>query len=297
MSAGPPPSANPAARRAQGSPVNAAAKNESPRVAVITGAASGIGAGLAREAARRGMQVVLADRDAQRLAEVAAGIGSAALALPTDVADPAALEALAARVYATHGQVDLLFNNAGLMATGFSWEIPADRWQQLLAVNVGGVVNGLRAFVPRLVAAGRPARIVNTSSVGGFLPSPLMAPYSATKFAVVALTEALAGELQMLRSPVAVSLLAPGPVKSDIFRDPPPPAATQFVGHMVELIEANGIEPDEFALRVFDAIDRGQYWIIPQPEAFDEGFRARNEAIAARRAPAFFGVDGGVGAR
>lgn len=113
------------------------------KIAVITGAASGIGAGLAREAARRGMQVVLADLDAKRLAEVAAGIGSAAIAVPTDVADPAAVDALAERAYAQHGQVDLLFNNAGLLSTGFSWEIPAAKWQQVLAVNVGGVVNGL----------------------------------------------------------------------------------------------------------------------------------------------------------
>ena len=263
------------------------------KVAVITGAASGIGAGLAREAARRGMQVVLADLDAKRLAEVAAGIGSAALAVPTDVADPAAVEALAERAYAKHGQVDLLFNNAGMLLTGFSWEIAAAKWQQALAVNVGGVVNGLRAFVPRLVAANRPARIVNTSSIGGFLPAPLMSPYSATKFAVVALTEALAGELQRVKSQVAVSLLAPGPVKSDIYREAPSQASKPFVDQLMQLTEAHGVTADEFAPLVFDAIERGEYWIIPQPEAFDDGFRARNETIAARRAPKFFLVDTG----
>ncbi len=263
------------------------------KIAVITGAASGIGAGLAREAARRGMQVVLADLDAKRLAEVAAGIGSAAIAVPTDVADPAAVDALAERAYAQHGQVDLLFNNAGLLSTGFSWEIPAAKWQQVLAVNVGGVVNGLRSFVPRLLAANRPARIVNTSSIGGFLPSPLMSPYSATKFAVVALTEALVGELQMLKSPVAVSLLAPGPVKTGIYRESPSSASSRFVDRLMELTEANGITPDEFAPLVFDAIDRGEYWIIPQPEGFDAGFRARNELITARRPPQAFLVDEG----
>lgn len=261
------------------------------QVAVITGAASGIGAGLAREAARRGMQVVLADLDVARLADVAAGIGSAAVAVPTDVSDPASVEALAERAYAMHGQVDLLFNNAGVLSTGLSWEIPASRWQQVLAVNVGGVVNGLRAFVPRLIAADRPARIVNTSSIGGFLPSPLMSPYSATKFAVVALTEALAGELQMLKKQIAVSLLAPGPVKSDIYRETPSSASRQFVDLLTHLTEANGMTADEFAPLVFDAIGRGEYWIIPQPEAFDDGFRARNETIAARRAPSSFLVD------
>lgn len=261
------------------------------KVAVITGAASGIGAGLAREAARRGMQVVLADRDAGHLEAVAGGIGNAALAVPTDVTDPAAMEALAARVYAVHGQVDLLFNNAGVLSTGLTWEIPAAKWQQALDVNVGGMVNGLRAFVPRLLAAKRPARIINTSSVGGFLPSPLMAPYSATKFAIVALTESLAGELKILKSQVAVSLLAPGGVRSEIFREQPSAASQQFVDVMRKLTDAHGLTPDQFAPLVFDAVERGEYWIIPQPESLDEGWRARNEIIAARRQPSFFLVD------
>lgn len=257
-------------------------------VAVITGAASGIGAGLAREAARRGMKLVLADRDAARLDEVAASIGVAALAVPVDVTDPSALEALADAAFAAHGQVDLLFNNAGVLSTGLSWEIPADRWQMSLDVNIGGIVNALRAFVPRLIAADRPARIINTASVGGFLPAPLMAPYSATKFAVVALTESLAGELSMLGSKVQVSLLAPGPVKSDIFRETPNEASKGFHDAMTGLLDANGLTPDEFAPLVLDAVDRGDYYIIPQPEALDDGFAARNAAITARQAPKFY---------
>lgn len=257
-------------------------------VAVITGAASGIGAGLAREAARRGMRLVLADRDANALEAVSDGIGDAAYALPTDVTDPSAVEALAETAYRLHGRVDLLFNNAGVLATGLSWELPPETWAHSWSVNVDGILNGLRAFVPRLIAADAPARIVNTASVGGFLPSPLMAPYSATKFAVVALTEALAGELKMLESKVAVSLLAPGPVKSRIFREEPPEAAQRFHGTMTRLLDANGLEADAFASRVFDAIDRGDYWIIPQPEAFDEGFRIRYETISKRLPPVFY---------
>lgn len=260
-------------------------------VAVITGAASGIGAGLAHEAARRGMQVVLADRDAGQLEEVARSIGRAALAVPTDVTNPAELERLAERAWSAHGQVDFLFNNAGVLSTGFCWEIPAATWQLSLDVNIGGIVNGLRAFVPRLIAADRPARIINTASVGGFLPSPMMAPYSATKFAVVALTESLAGELAGLGSKVSVSLLAPGPVKSGIFREPPPGPAQQFHGAMIAMLEAHGLTADEFAPLVFAAIDRGDYWIIPQPEALDQGFAARNAIIAARQFPQFYMVD------
>ena len=259
-------------------------------VAVITGAASGIGAGLARHAAGRGMIVVLADRDVARLDAVALEIGELAIAVPTDVASPAALEALAERAFAA-GPVDLLFNNAGVLTTGLSWEIPADKWRQAVEVNVLGMVNGLRAFVPRLIAADRPARIVNTASVGGFLPSPLMAPYSATKFAVVALTESLAGELAMQPSQVKVSLLAPGPVKSEIFREDASAASREFLGTMRSMLDVHGIGPDAFAARVFAGIDRGDYWIIPQPETFDDGFRARNDAITARTAPQFYLVD------
>ncbi|MGB5076142.1 MAG: SDR family NAD(P)-dependent oxidoreductase [Sphingorhabdus sp.] len=257
-------------------------------VAVITGGASGIGAGLGREAAKRGMHVVLADRDEAGLAAVCAEIGSLSTAIATDVTDPASVEALASAVFEQHGNIDLLFNNAGVLSTGLSWEITAERWQQSLDVNIGGIVNCLRAFVPRMLATDTPARIINTASTGGFLPSPLMSPYSATKFAVVALTEALAGELKMLGSKIAVSLLAPGPVKSGIFREAPPGPAQQFHAKMLELLFENGMSPDQFAPLVFDAIERGDYWIIPQPEGFDEGFATRNAIISERRQPQFY---------
>lgn len=256
-------------------------------VAVITGAASGIGAGLAREAAQRGMRVVLADRDVDRLAAVAREIGEAAIAVPTDVIDPAALVALADRAFA-EGPVELLFNNAGIMVTGNTWEIPLDAWRRAIDINLLGIVHGLAAFVPRLLAAGHAARIVNTASVGGFLPSPLMAPYSATKFAVVGLTESLAGELR--DSPIAVSLLAPGPVRSDIFRDDGSSASAGFVRHMRSAVGEHGLSPDDFAVRVFAAIDRGDYWIVPQPEALDVLLAARNAIIAERRPPTFFDI-------
>ena len=259
--------------------------------AVITGAASGIGRGLAREAASRGYRLVLADRDADALAGVAAELPDA-LAVPTDVTDRDAVFALAEAAFDRLETVDLLFNNAGVMATGLSWEISAERWQQSLDVNIGGIVHGLAAFVPRMIAAGTPSRIINTSSVGGFMPSPLMAPYSATKFAALALTESLKAELDMIGAPVAVSLLAPGPVSSGIFDDPfggrDIDAATQgFVDTMREMVVENGMDADAFAVPVFEAIERGEYWIIPQPEALDERLEARNRMIASRTSPTF----------
>jgi NAD(P)-dependent dehydrogenase (short-subunit alcohol dehydrogenase family) len=260
-------------------------------VAVITGAASGIGAGLARHAAARGMQVVMADRDAVPLGLVAGDLGDQALAVTCDVTDPQALDRLAAQSYERFGQVDLLFCNAGILTTGMSWEVTPEKWRQVLDVNVLGVVNTLRAFVPRLIAAEKAARIVITSSIGGFLPSPLMGPYSASKFALVAIAETLAGELAMLKSPVKVSLLAPGAVKTGIFRDDPTTASGTFVEQMLEMTEAHGLSPDAFAERVFAAIDRGEYWIIPQPESFDHGFEARNAIISGRKPPQFYLVE------
>jgi NAD(P)-dependent dehydrogenase (short-subunit alcohol dehydrogenase family) len=258
-------------------------------VAVVTGAASGIGTGLARKALSLGMRVVLADIQAGALNAFAATLDGQVVTVPTDVSNPDAVEALAERAYAEFGQVDLLFNNAGVMATGFSWEIEPKRWERSINVNFYGVLHGLRSFVPRLLKAGRPAHIVNTSSVGGFLASPMMAPYSVTKFAVVALTESLRGELEMLDAPVGVSLLAPGPVTSGIFNDPfgadIRPEVQQFVDYLRVLLTQHGLSPDEFAELVYAAIADGTFWIIPQPHAFDEGFRKRVEDILARRNP------------
>jgi NAD(P)-dependent dehydrogenase (short-subunit alcohol dehydrogenase family) len=258
-------------------------------VAVITGAASGIGTGLARKALALGMRVVLADVQEKALHEFAAGLRGEVLAVPTDVADAASVERLAQRAYETFGQVDLLFNNAGVLTTGYVWEIEPERWKRSLDINVYGVLHGLRSFVPRLLAAGRPAHIVNTASVGGFLPSPLMGPYSVSKFAVVALSESLRAELEMLRAPVGVSLLAPGPVKTGIFNNPfgakAGAAAQAFVDNMRAMLEQHGLTPDQFAERVFSGVQAGQYWLIPQPEAFDELFRQRSEGILARTNP------------
>ena len=141
------------------------------KVAVITGAASGIGAGLAKQAVARGMKVVLADRDQAGLDKVTGELGDQALAVVADVTSQASLDALADKAYAAFGQVDLLFNNAGVLSTGNCWEISDAQWQQAWQVNVNGIVNGLRTFVPRLLKAERPARIINTASVGGFCPA------------------------------------------------------------------------------------------------------------------------------
>jgi NADP-dependent 3-hydroxy acid dehydrogenase YdfG len=259
------------------------------QVAVITGAASGIGAGLARKASRLGMKVVLADLDAARLATVAAGLPGESLSVPLDVTSLRSMQALADATWDRFGRVDLLFNNAGIMTTGLMWEIDPSLWQRAFDVNVGGVMNGVRAFVPRMIAAGMPAHVVNTASVGGFLPSPLMAAYTATKAAVVALTESLHGELVIAKAPVKVSLLAPGPVKSGIFDDATDgktgAETRDFVNAVRGVLTQHGLDADGFADRVFAGIDQQRFWIFPQPEAIDELLQRRTDAILARTDP------------
>lgn len=257
--------------------------------AVITGAAGGIGAGLVREALRRGMRVLAADVQKERLDELAGDCSGDIRTTVCDVTRPESVEALAETAWKHFGAVDLLFNNAGIMETGFSWQIDAARWKRIVDINLLGIVNGLHAFVPRLQDNGRRAHIVNTASVGGFLASPLMSPYSATKFAVVGLTESLRGELEMIGADIGVSLLAPGPVLSQIFDanggSDAAPAVQQFVGTMKSMLSQYGLAPDAFAARVFDGITQNRFWLIPQPEALDDALRQKCEDILARRNP------------
>ncbi|MCQ4207149.1 SDR family NAD(P)-dependent oxidoreductase [Streptomyces longispororuber] len=263
------------------------------KVAVVTGASAGIGAGFARHAASLGMKLVLADIAADRLAAVADELraaGAEAEDVVTDVADPASVEALAKRAAARFGTVDMLVNNAGIMAMGWSWEIPADRWDAALRVNIGGYVNVLRAFVPRMLAQGTPGWILQVSSVGGLFPSPLMAPYSVTKFGTLALTESLHHELSMRQAPIQVSVVLPDSVQSEIFRtaaegDGTLPEARAFNEALQRRADTVGISAREHARRVFEQVAQGRYWVTAQPESVDLGLPARTEMILGRENP------------
>ncbi len=179
--------------------------------AVVTGGASGIGAGIARACAEQRMNVVLADIElapAQRLSHELEAAGTPAIAVRTDVTVPADLEALADAAFERFGAADVLFNNAGVAQGGAIHEFTHADWEWLLSVNLYGVVNGCRAFVPRWLARGERAHVVNTASVGGFLSGPVLGMYSTTKFAVVAYSESLAQELA--GHGIGVSVLCPG---------------------------------------------------------------------------------------
>lgn len=264
--------------------------NEQGRVAVITGAASGIGRGLAEHAAGLGIRLVLADRDETKLQTLCAALqesGAQAIACVTDVSDLAQVERLRDVALDHFGAVDLLFNNAGVMQTGYSWEITAEQWQRMLNVNLNGVINGIRSFVPFLLRQGRPAHVINTASLAGLLSSPLMAPYNVTKQAVVALSETLHYELAMLGAPVAVSVICPGPVASEIMAsNQVADAAGSSFSELLDSSIRHGMTPGELAAQVFAAIDEKRFWVLPH-KGFEAALQRRVQSILEEFNPQF----------
>ncbi len=259
------------------------------RVAVITGAASGIGRGLAERAIIERLHLVLADRDGEALERLAAQLreqGVQVLTQVTDVADAAQLERLRAAALQRFGVVDLLFNNAGVMQTGSCWELSDAQWQRALAVNLGGVINGVRAFLPLLLAQGRPAHVVNTASLAGLLNSPFMAAYNVSKQAVVALSESLHYELAALNAPVGVSVLCPGPVASEIMTSDQGQGAASDLNRLLDGQIRQGMSPAELAELVFAAIAEKRFWILPH-KGFKPALRARLQSVLEERNPQF----------
>ncbi len=237
----------------------------SGRTAVVTGAGSGIGRSLARLLAERGATVHLADRDAPAVEAVARAVtdaGGTAVPHVVDVADPEAVARLADAAFAA-GPVDLLFNNAGIGHAGAVTDTTLQDWHHLLDVNVMGVVHGLHAFLPRLLAQQRPAHIVNTASVAGLVPVPGLVPYSTTKAAVVGLSDAL--DIELRGTGVRVSALCPGVIDTAIVG-----TATmrgdyaKRQARSVERYAKLGTSPDVVARQTLDAIGRGRT-VIPSP--------------------------------
>ncbi|WP_157216413.1 SDR family NAD(P)-dependent oxidoreductase [Flavisphingomonas formosensis] len=260
-------------------------------VAVITGAAGGLGGGLARVAAGRGMKLVLADRDEARLTAVVDALsaeGAEAIGVPTDVTDPAALDRLAAKAKERFGAVTLLINNAGIETLGLSWELPAETWQRAIGVNLLGVIYGVRAFAPGMLAEGKPAHIVNIASLAALGMMPITAPYMVTKHAVLAFTECLKLEMDVKAAPITVSAVLPGAIATPIFTDAPgvdgDPMVAAHRAIMGEML-AQGLSPDEAADRIFAQLDEGRFWVSPHPEMLAEMADDRAAYLSARSAP------------
>lgn len=209
-----------------------------PKTAVITGAATGIGRALAEALRTRDTTLVLADIDREALATTADRLG--ATAVTTDVSDPTAMEALANR--APHPNLVCL--NAGIVgaATGAPWEVPPADWDRVFAVNVNGIVNGLRAFVPRLLATGEPAHVLITGSLAGLTPFPAGGAYGPSKHAVVALAQHAA--MALADTPVSVSMICPALVATGM--------------------SAEGEDPAEVAERALRTIGDDVFAVVPE---------------------------------
>lgn len=271
------------------------------RVAVVTGAASGIGRGLAQRFAAEGMKVVLADVEEEALDEAANEIGSeggTALAVVTDVSRAEDVEALAERTVGEFGGVHVLCNNAGVAVWGTSWEQSPEDWRWVLGVNLWGVIHGLRAFVPIMLKQDSEGHIVNTASVGGLVSAPMQSVYQVSKHGVVTLSESLHHELALMRAKVRVSVLCPLWVDTrimDAARNRPHdlpaggasvPPPVQVMEQLMRQILSRGLSPAEVAAKVVEAIKEERFYILTDSES-TEFVRARMENIMAERNPVF----------
>lgn len=268
------------------------------QTAVITGAASGIGKALAIVAAARGMNLLLADCDQSGLDLVAASLksdGRVVVTQQVDVTRSEDLKALATTAEQQFGEVNLLFNNAGVCPMGSSWETSTEDWQRVLTVNVMGIVHGQQAFLPMMLRQPGPARIVNTGSIAGLFSNPGGAAYAVSKHAVVALSESLFMDLQADNSSVRVSVVCPGFVNTNLAtsagdpNDDSVPLSVRQGREALQRTLANGIAPAEIAERVFSGIDANQFWIFSQEDSL-AGFDLRCASIHNRTDPSFVGI-------
>jgi NAD(P)-dependent dehydrogenase (short-subunit alcohol dehydrogenase family) len=251
------------------------------RVAVVTGAASGIGRALAEAFAAAGSAVVVADLNDEEAEVVSQGIqnrGGVAVAVKVDVSDAAAVDRLAATTLERFERVDVLCNNAGVSTFNLIRDQTLDDWRWVVGTNLWGVVHGVHTFVPIMRDQGTPAHIVNTASIGGLLSGvAFIGPYCATKVAVVSISETLAQELAIDQTPIGVSVLCPSSVDTKVMESERGRPAALGVEHRTEMAESvrlmiregftgpTGLKPAQVASRVLDAIYNREFWIITHP--------------------------------
>jgi NAD(P)-dependent dehydrogenase (short-subunit alcohol dehydrogenase family) len=266
------------------------------RVAVVTGAASGLGLAMSNRFAQAGMKVVLADVEAGALDAAVRelrAVGHDATGVVTDVADAEAVGRLAATAFDAHGAVHVLCNNAGVVKRARVWELTLDDWRWVLGVDFWSVVYGLRAFVPRMLEQAEGGHIVNTSSMAGLLPMPNLGAYAAAKSAVLALTLSLQTEFDEIGSSLGVSVLCPGFVATGITNsarnrpanlanEAPHPAVPRTTAGVVATLTAADV-----AEQVVEAITSNRFWILTHDQ-YRPVIRqhAADVGTAARPAPA-----------
>ena len=258
------------------------------RVAFITGGGSGVGLGMAKAFAGAGMRVAIADVRADHLEDATAELGSAVHPVRLDVTDRAAFARAADEVERELGNVHVLCNNAGINLFNDISEATYQDWDWVLGVNLGGVVNGVVTFVPRIKAHGEGGHVVNTASMGAFVAGPGAGIYTTAKFGVLGLSDALRWSL--LPYGIGVSVVCPGLVKSKIYESDlirpaelstdVTPADEEFMRILPGLHDA-GMEPDEIGLKVLRAIERNDFYVFTHPDHRDELRGIFDEIIAA----------------
>lgn len=279
----------------------------SGKVAVVTGGASGVGRAIASKLAGDGAKVVIADVDAEsigRTREELANQGLTVDGMDVDVTRAESVDALAERVFSKYGNVHLLFNNAGVgikEAKRRIWTIPEKDWQWTYSVNVVGVTNGIRSFVPTMLERGEEGHVINTSSGNGGIASlPTTPVYASSKAAVTSLTEVLHFQFLMDQAKLQAHLLFPGPhlVNTNILNsDRVRPEAFRIEGQapatyldMKALAESAGVEfkltePEEVADMAIEGVREGRFWILSKLGKSDDRLRTRTESILGRENP------------
>jgi NAD(P)-dependent dehydrogenase (short-subunit alcohol dehydrogenase family) len=277
-------------------------KDLAGKVAVVTGSASGMGFAFANRFAEEGMNVVLADIEAEPLAMAEAAVkakGAKVLAVRTNVLQDGDVEKLADAAFKTFGNVHVVCNNAGVAGGAGKpvWEAPQEDWDWVFGVNFWGVLRGVRAFVPRMIENGEEGHIVNTASVAGLLTGA--DPYSVSKHGVVCLTEGLYKNFKMMQLKLSASVLCPGWVNTNILdasRNRPEdlgqsvdpsslgPEAAQRVA-MVRGMVQNGFAPEEVAQKVLDAVLTDTFYIIPAQDYMLQSIKTRFDQIVTGQNP------------
>ena len=257
------------------------------KVAVITGAASGIGRGIAGHCIRKGMKVVLADIEEAALMQTEQALGAegaSALAIRTDVSKAIDIERLAQQTLDTFGAVHLLFNNAGVQSEVQKnmaiWESPLADWEWVINVNLWGVIHGIRVFVPIMLKQQTECHVVNTASHAGLASGPGLGIYRMTKHGIVSLSETLYCQLKLQDAKIGVSVLCPAFVHSRIveaernrpaeLRNPqenhPPTPEEQAFSKLIHEHNQSGMPPEQFADKVFKAIQQNTFYVLTHPE-------------------------------
>lgn len=261
-------------------------------VAVITGAGSGIGSGLARRAAEVGMTVIVTDINLASAEAVVADIlakGGKAEAMHVDVSKPEELDRLADAVFAKYGTVRLLVNNAGIETLGFAWEIPIARWEATLNINLHGVIHGVRAFLPKMLATGEECWVANLASVGSFGIMPTQSAYTVTKHAVQSFSECLYLEMEVKKAPIHVASIIPGMMKTGIFKaeagEGEPDDAAIHRKTMHDMMANYGMDLDEGCKVILAEVAANKFWCSSQPDMTNDLVAGRIAFLEAKENP------------